>query len=121
MLLLLLELPLSDTFFCPGFEIYALWEFAVVIQLLPLHCIVVIFEALQVDDHCVLQIFYVRPTLSFNFAIVLVAEIFVVAIEQVRLDEQVKCLGKLLFVLYVKRKCEEGLFTVANIGVFFLS
>ena len=80
MLLLLLELPLSDTFLGPGFEVDALWEFAVVVQLLPLHRIVVVFEALQVDDHCVLEVFDVGATLRFNFPIVLVAEVFVVSI-----------------------------------------
>jgi len=85
----LLKFTLSDTFFGPRFEVDSLRELAVIIQLFPLHRIVVIFEALQINDHSVLKAFDVRTSLSIDLAIVLVTEVFVITIQKVRLNVEI--------------------------------
>mmetsp|Transcript_1402 Transcript_1402/g.1599 ORF Transcript_1402/g.1599 Transcript_1402/m.1599 type:complete len:278 (+) Transcript_1402:1495-2328(+) len=113
---LVLEFELGLGFFAlenallrPGLDVEFHGELAVVVYLVPAQRVVVELEALQVDDQRVARLVQKRPLVHLDLLVVLLAVVLVVALQDVRLDVEIKRLLDTFFVLDVELHREKRL------------
>jgi len=107
---------LSESLLGVGFEVQSVGEFAIVIDLLLCHGVVVKLKSLQSNDEMVGKLLETSSSECIDLLVTLLTEISIITFKHFTFNEGRQALVDGLFILYLDRNSQEWLFSLTVMG-----